>query len=161
MSKEQQDANWFSAPSALRVYGEKILWIIQRCENSRNIKTTGIPVCLFGLCIPLNHVGDNSNNKTTVYALTLFDIFMMIWKLKIWSFLELEDCKYLQYCKTTVSYIINNMLQYSLVINTILQDYYTKVQKMLQKIVFVNFVGQYLSLDTDHNGMLSKEELAR
>ena len=53
------------------------------------------------------------------------------------------------------------MLQYSLVINTILQDYYTKVQKMLQKIVFVNFVGQYLSLDTDHNGMLSKEELAR
>lgn len=25
----------------------------------------------------------------------------------------------------------------------------------------INSLGQYLSLDTDHNGMLSKEELAR
>lgn len=25
----------------------------------------------------------------------------------------------------------------------------------------MNSLGQYLSLDTDHNGMLSKEELAR
>ena len=33
--------------------------------------------------------------------------------------------------------------------------------KVAHNLFIINFVGQYLSLDTDHNGMLSKEELAR
>lgn len=28
-------------------------------------------------------------------------------------------------------------------------------------MIFITFAGQYLSLDVDHNGMLSKSELAR
>lgn len=32
---------------------------------------------------------------------------------------------------------------------------------MLYFALFISFLGQYLNLDKDHNGMLSKEELSR
>lgn len=48
---------------------------------------------------------------------------------------------------------------YSLMFSPLVVSWYSA--KIADNLFIVHFVGQYLSLDTDHNGMLSKEELAR
>lgn len=61
--------------------------------------------------------------------------------------------------------MITNNMSYSIksLVNIITRPLYFIVILLVKLITIFSFhyLGQYLSLDTDHNGMLSKDELAR
>lgn len=111
LSKESQEANWFSAPSALRVYGKPPQLNPAPCQ-SWNFVSNRIGTC----------------RKTFIYLFLPF-------------------------------YVPEMNTQMNTVCERVCGCPY-RVELKTASFPFL-LSGQYLNLDKDHNGMLSKEELSR
>lgn len=150
LSKESQESNWFSAPSALRVYGEKMfqpcvecLWrqIIFAVPSFSQLNDSRIPSFFFKWL------------KTKFRAIKIFNclkctrIMLQIWNLQV-------VCLRLFLCYRFVIINCSHRNKVGMSLDGEMQV------KVLVYFISVS-IGQYLNLDKDHNGMLSKEELSR